>query len=112
MRRLIPLLFVIAACNGDNRSPAEKQALAICDTYCEACGEGQEEEDKERCSQICFDQWALFGGYFDEGKKDCAAGVLVGRECQAERGCNEPACGDPYADMRRCISLLGDDEPQ
>jgi hypothetical protein len=111
MKRLIPTLFVLAACGGDNRSPAEEEAIAICGTYCEECNASQEEEDKQRCSQVCFDQWAILGESHNIEKRDCAAGILVGRECQAERGCNAPACGDPFADFRRCMDLIGDDEP-
>jgi len=107
MRRLIPILFVIAACNNDNRSPAENAALIVCDNYCNAC---DQEEDRERgCAQICFDQWALHGGSANVEKQDCATGLLIGRECQTERGCSAPGCGTPWTDMRRCIDLLRDE---
>lgn len=108
MRRLISILFVLAACGGDNRTPIEAAASLTCDNYCEACDQGEGEESKRQCSQTCFDQWSIFGQHSDVEKADCAEGLVIGRYCQTERGCNSPACGDPFVDMERCIELLRD----
>jgi len=106
MNALIPILLVIAACGGDNRSPEENQALRICDAFCDACHEEVTEEAKQQCSETCFYQWAPFGLSHNAEKRDCAMGYLVGRECQTERGCNAPVCGDPFLDLRSCLDLI------
>lgn len=108
MRHLIPILFVLAACGGDNRTPTEAVAIFVCDNYCETCDQKQEEDSKQQCSQRCFDQWSIFGQHADIEKADCAEGLIIGRNCQYERSCNDPACGDPFPDMERCIEQLRD----
>ena len=92
--------MLAVACNGGldgDLTDAAKQALLVCEEYCDACSEA------DTCADICFDQWAVYGG---GPQPECGDTYLIGTYCQVEHECGDPACGDPFADASRCVRLM------
>ena len=106
MKYLIPPLLALSllACGGEPIAGAA-EAAALCTEFCSVCF-----ADATDCNDVCLDQWHVFGGYTDEARQECAAGYLLARECQYENApeCDATECGDPYNDMLRCVSLIGE----
>lgn len=105
MKNFIPLLVLsLAACSGGEPIPGAIEATLQCEMFCDACV-----PDGTRCAEDCLTEWHTFGGFEDQARRDCAASYLIARECQFENApsCDTPACGDPYADMIRCVELIG-----
>jgi hypothetical protein len=98
MKRAFLLIELLTACSGE-LSPEAELAQATCMMFCEVCN------GVESCTDTCFEQWSTFGGSYTKSR--CADVYLDGVVCQMEHvdengECNDPGCGDPYADMTRC----------
>ncbi len=99
-------LVLVACGTGTESDRAASQAEALCGEFCDACA-----PQNEGCFDTCYDQWTVYAGLEGEDQRECVARYLIARECQLDRApaCDSPACGDPYIDLQRCISLIGEE---
>jgi|GEM_PF-4183540 len=95
--RFIIACLVLLGCGQSTLTPEAKVAEAVCDAFCAKCSE------VDTCPDTCFGQWSIFSG---GPKVECSEVYLAGTVCQLEHECGDPACGDPYLDMRRCAANI------
>ncbi len=99
MKKLLIISILLAAgCGGGELTDEAQVAKAVCDPYCEMCGE------VDSCAHDCLVQWSIFGETSE--KSECGTLYLVGLGCRLEHSCDDPGCGDPLEDMYRCAANI------